>query len=110
MQDDIENIPMAQGPAVPASAEDLAHDEAGVTYPNLHRRINTDLARLKTNFNLATPEGENLAAVGGSILTVQAEYGPGGAQTFQLNVQCVNSYRTTTPLVHDEDSTTSEVP
>ena len=112
MPDDtrIEDIPLAQGYAKPATAEDLEKDEAGLTYPNLHRRINTDLARLKTDYSLTTPEGADLTTPGGEVLTVSAEYGPGGAQKFALQVKCVNSYRTTTPIVHHEDSEDSEVP
>ena len=31
-----------QGQAVPASATDIAHDKTGITYPNLHRRIDNE--------------------------------------------------------------------
>ena len=112
MPDDarIENIPIAQGYAKPATLEDIAKDEAGLTYPNLHRRINTDLARLKTDYTLTTPDGVILTTPGREVLTVSAEYGPGGAQKFALQVKGVNSYRTTTPIVHHEDSEDSEVP
>ena len=112
MPDDVNitDIPLAQGYAKPATPEDIAKDEAGLTYPNLHRRINTDLARLKTDYALTTPEGAILTTPSQEVLTVSAEYGPGGAQTFALQVKGINSYRTTTPLVHKEDSEDSEVP
>lgn len=39
----VDNYPqMAQGQAVPANAEDIAHDKSGITYPNLHRRIDNE--------------------------------------------------------------------
>lgn len=113
MVDDIHELdgtPLAQGYAKPATAEDLIKDAAGVTYPNIHRRINTDLARLTGEYDLTTPDGELLTTPNGDILTVTAEYGPGGAQSFALLVQGVDSFRTTTPLVYHEDSDDSEVP
>ena len=106
----IENIPLAQGYAKIATGEDLDKDAFGLTYPNLHRRINTDFARLKADYSLTTPNGIILTTPGYEALTVSAEYGPGGAQTFALQVKGVNSYRTTTPLIHDETSEDSEVP
>ena len=86
MPDDIrmENIPLAQGPAKPATADDLVKDAEGVTYPNLHRRID----------NESTP----------------LEEGEVSPDTYSLVVQAVNSYRNTKHTVHDEESTTSEIP
>lgn len=107
---EIDGIPIAQGYAKPATAEDLVKDAAGVTFPDLHRRINTDLAKLTGEYALTTPNGEVLTTPNGEILTALAEYGSGGAQTFDLLVQGVNSFRTTTSLVYDEDSEDSEVP
>ena len=112
MPDDvrIDNIPLAQGYAKPATDEDLVKDAAGVTYPNLHRRINTDLARLREEYSLTTPTGVELTNESGATLTVSAEHGPGNAQRFAILVQGANSYRTTTPLIHKEDSEDSEIP
>ena len=51
----VDNYPqMAQGQAVPANAKDIAHDKSGITYPNLHRRID----------NEAT-DGEHVVSVSG---------------------------------------------
>lgn len=76
----------AQGPAKPATAAQIQLDEGlGFTNPNLHRRIK--------------PQAE--ATVG------EYEY---TGRTYQLMVQGKNSYRTTTMHVHDEESTTSEIP
>lgn len=36
-------IPMGQGYAKLASAEDIERDRLGFTHPNLHRRIDTDV-------------------------------------------------------------------
>lgn len=75
---------LAQGSAKPATALDQIYDQGGITYPNLHRRIdneNTPLAEGE-----AAPD-EYLLAVGG-----------------------VDSYRNTKHTIHNEDSTTSEIP
>lgn len=75
---------LAQGPAKPATPADQVHDQGGITYPNLHRRIDDE----------ATPLAEG-------------ELEP---DKYVVGVSCVDSYRTTTHIVHSEDSTTSEVP
>lgn len=86
MPDDIriEDIPLAQGPAKPATEEDLIRDASGITYPNLHRRIDD--------------EGTPLA---------EGEVAP---DQYEITVGAVNSFRTTKHTVHDESSTTSEIP
>lgn len=75
---------MAQGSAKPATDLDKVHDQGGITYPNLHRRID----------NENTPLAEGEVAPDEYLLTV------GG----------VDSYRNTKHTIHDEDSTTSEIP
>ena len=75
----------AQGPAKPATLEDLEHDREGITKPNLHRRIDPDIKE--------EPEGSPV---------ISTEY--------SITVGGVDSFRTTDQTVHDEDSTTSEVP
>lgn len=75
---------LAQGEAKPATPVDIAHDQGGITYPNLHRRIDND----------ATPLAEG-------------ELEP---DKYTVSVSSVDSYRTTKHIVHDEESTTSEVP
>jgi len=75
---------LAQGPATPATPVDKAHDGGGITYPNLHRRID--------NENTPLEEGEVKP------------------NTYSVGVSCLDSYRNTEHIVHDEDSTTTEVP
>lgn len=78
-----EFIPITQGRAVPASEEDLKKDELGITRPDLHRRIKSETSK----------EGD--------------EYLP---REYSISVQGVDSYRYTQSFLHDEDSTTSEIP
>lgn len=80
----IEDLKLAQGPAKPATPEDIERDEGGITFPNLHRRIDDELAPII---------GEEVAH-----------------DKNTLSVSAVNSYRTTEHIVHDEASTTSEIP
>ena len=86
MPDDIriEDIPLAQGPAKPATEEDLIRDASGITYPNLHRRID----------NECTPVADD-------------ELAP---DQYSLTVGGISSYRTTAHTIHDEESTTTEIP
>ena len=77
----------AQGPATivdPGSAEEDRDERLGFTHPNLHRRID--------------PKDEN-----------KGEY-EFKARKYQLMVQGVNSYQTTTQNVHDDWSDDSEIP
>lgn len=74
----------AQGQAVPANNTDIAHDKSGITYPNLHRRID--------NENTPLHEGE--------ILPDQ----------YVVSVSGVNSYRTTKHTVHSEEDDLNEIP
>ena len=71
---------IGQGPAQPATTEDLARDEVGFTNPNLHRRVDPQL----TDFNYS------------------AEFKP---RSYQFQIQGYNSYRTTSIHTHDEDAT-----
>lgn len=74
-----------QGPAIPATGIDLAHDEdLGVTNPNLHRRVELH----------DPPTGSDEVA----------------PRQYSLGIYGTHSYRTTTISYHDEDSETSEVP
>ena len=83
----INDLKMAQGPAKPVepdSEEERKDLEDGITKPNLHRRID----------NEDTPKQEGEVA----------------PDTYNLTVCGVNSYRTTTHTIHDEDSDSSEIP
>lgn len=81
-----ENYPkLAQGQAKPANNTDLNHDlVSGLTYPNLHRRIDNEIPPLRPG-----------------------EVAP---DTYDVTVASVNSYRTTKHVVHDESSDNSEIP
>lgn len=83
---DMEKFPKtAQGEAVECSEEDIQRDELGFTNPNLHRRIDNDIA----------PEDEK-------------EVKP---RTYNIGVwDGQNSYRTEHIYYHDEESTTCEIP
>ena len=84
----IDDYKMAQGPAKPATPEEIAKETdpiyEGKTKPNLHRRIDNESTPL-------SPE----------------EVKP---DTYELSVGGVSSYRTTTHTIHDEESTTTEIP
>ena len=73
-----------QGQAVPASATDIAHDKTGITYPNLHRRID----------NEDTPIHDEEIAPDQYVVAVAG----------------VNSYRTTKHTVHSEEDDLNEIP
>lgn len=63
--------------ARPADAEDLANDAYGYTHPNLHRRIDPQ---------------EPDTSKSGEVLP----------RDYELSIQGVNSYRTTTTHFHDD--------
>lgn len=73
-----------QGPAKPATPEDIAYDELGTTNPNLHRRVD--------------PQEPT------------AESGEVAPREYSIGIYGTHSYRTTKISLHDEDSETSEVP
>ena len=85
-----ENYPkMAQGQAVPANATDRSHDRGGITYPNLHRRIDNEV-----------PLSENPKERQGRL----------APDAYDITVSTVNSYRTKKIITHLEDSEDSEIP
>lgn len=81
---DAEKLVMAQGLAEPIedNSAEADKDEVGFTNPNLHRRMKTELEK---------PD---------DVLDME----------ISLRVQGVESYRTTSYTVHDEESTTCEIP
>ena len=102
-------ITTAQGQAKLANSEDLIKDAQGVTDPNLHRRITAGYIEYN-DYILSTPDSYEIATPDGySLVATVADYFPGDTQ-YALVVQAVNSYRTTEHIVHNEDSTTSEIP
>lgn len=77
-----------QGPARLADESDLERDALGFTHPNLHRRVDPqDPDTADSEYN-------------------QEKYPRG----YQLMIQNVHSYRTTTINAHDEESIDSEIP
>ena len=103
------DIQLAQGIATPATTEDLARDAAGITKPNLHRRIDADLSQFIDNVYLATTEGDLLATESNEVLVIPG-FVPDPNATYLLSVNALNSYRTTKRTIHDEESTISEIP
>lgn len=80
-----ENYPkMAQGSAKPANNTDINHDLGGITYPNLHRRIDNENTPLH-----------------------DSEVAP---DQYELTVAGVNSYRTTKHTIHSEEDNPNEIP
>ena len=78
-----EFLSLTQGPATSADEHDLDADAAGITHPNLHRRIVSD----------AETSPEEVAS-----------------PRYSLSVYGVNSYRATETFLHAETSVTTEVP
>lgn len=74
---------LTQGPATLATEEDIKKDEGIYTHPDLHRRIKTDTSQLED------------------------EVSP---RKYEISVNGVDSYRTTTSYTHDEESVTREEP
>lgn len=79
---------IGQGPGRLANEEDLARDELGFTHPNLHRRVypkDPPIADDSRNQELLP-------------------------RSYDLQIQNVHSYRTTSINTHDEESIDVEVP
>lgn len=74
---------LTQGPATLATEEDIKKDKGIYTHPDLHRRIKTDTSQLED------------------------EVSP---RKYEISVNGVDSYRTTTSYTHDEESVTREEP
>lgn len=79
---------VGQGPARPATAEDLARDELGFTGPNLHRRVDPQQPPV-------ADDPRNQEAL---------------PRSYDLTIQNVHSYRTTHINTHDEESVYNETP
>ena len=111
-----ENYPqLAQGPAKPATPEDLERDATGITNPNLHRRIdNTPVEIYFDTYELTTEDDYVLTTQDGEVIMIDLA----GNQSrrvlinnkYTLSVSGVNSFRTTGQITHDEESTDSEIP
>jgi len=101
---------LAQGPAKPANHEDIVRDESGITKPNLHRRIDEDPTQVWTNCLLMTQDDCILETQNNYDLAVDVELDGEHGVYHTLAVNAVNSYRISRQSVHDEDSTTSEIP
>lgn len=79
---------IGQGPAKLADADDLARDALGFTNPNLHRRVDPKEPPIAED-----PRNQEVAP-----------------REYQLNIQGLRSYRTTTINVHNEESIDDETP
>ena len=100
---DIEDIKFAQGQAKLASEEDLQRDAAGITNPNLHRRIDQDLSFISEAVALGTENDEIIGTAVGDYISVPDRV-EGGAANYTLSVSGVNSYRTTQKIDADPES------
>lgn len=104
---------LAQGYAKVATASDRAKDNIGVTFPNLHRRIDPDLNfdpdELEiTAYNLTTENGFRLTTEDGDYLICEAVSSTTGEISHAVLVAGVNSYRHTqrepsTEIMEDEE-------
>lgn len=105
-----DNHLLAQGQAKPATEEDLFRDASGITYPNLHRRIDTDLTQADIEVQLCSVEGDLLINTEGNsqLLATVSEIRP-GSEEYILSVSGFNSYRTTKKNTYTEDNT-DEIP
>ena len=106
---------MAQGPAKLATAADIIKDNSGITKPNLHRRIDNDLTVIlsdegTTVANIVTELGDIIALDDEFVLAVEVSSDIEVPATYALTVGGVNSFRCADYSIHNEDSTTSEVP
>lgn len=84
MPENIEFPKVGQGPAKPATPKDIQRDEIGYTNPNLHRR--------------AEPEDPP---------TGDSEVLP---REYYFSIHDTDAYQVIKRNVHDEESTTSEIP
>lgn len=78
-----EDLWVSRKEASKASESELEKDKLGFTNPNLHRRINND----------------------GHIIDPELK-----PRQYNLSISGYNSYRGVDITLHDEDSTTSEIP
>lgn len=102
---------LAQGPAKPATAEDIARDQSGITNPNLHRRIDViTSATISEDTVLMTENYFDLMTEDGYVLISEVDYPSNLADTHSVLVGGVSSYRNTTTVTHDEESDDSEIP
>ena len=98
-----DNYLLAQGQAKPATEEDLQRDAAGITNPNLHRRIDQDLSFISEAIALSTDNDEIIGTAAGDYISVPGRV-EGGAANYTLSVSGVNSYRTTQTIDINPDS------
>lgn len=90
----------ADGTIVDQDAYDK--DVIGFTNPNLHRRVNPQEPPEPTDPNY---DPKDPTSVDRSYLNRELK-----PREYELEIQGVHSYRTTTMFVHDEESITTEIP
>ena len=104
--------PLAQGYAQPATQEDIERDAEGITYPNLHRRIDPelDLSPITPTgdiYYLVTSNGNSIVTEDGDRILVDGlRTNPDNAE-YILLVAGVNSFRYTK---HDRQDEDAEIP
>ena len=106
----LDDILLAQGPAKPATPEDIEKDEEGITKPNLHRRISPGQASKVVAEYLTTTADFVITTESDDCLTVPVSESSEYPEDYMVSVNAVNSYRTISVITHNEEDNPSEIP
>lgn len=108
-----DELKMAQGPAILATPEEIAKEtDPGYTKPNLHRRIDNDIGvPITTEACLVVNDDEYLITENDYFIAVNIpdEYAD-PTYSYQVLVGGVNSFRSTTTILYNEDDNPLEIP
>lgn len=104
--------PLAQGYAKPATQADIDRDELGITYPNLHRRIDPDIdlspiIPSEDVYYLTTTDGNSIVTEDGDRIIVSGVRAHPDKAEYILYVAGVNSFRYSK---HDRQDEDDEIP
>lgn len=107
--------PLAQGYAKLANEQERNKDAAGVTFPNLHRRIDPDIhlgpGELVTEtYYLTTEDGYRLTTEDGDYITIEGVTVDPDTYEYMILVAGVNSYRHTKREPPEEIVEEDEIP
>lgn len=104
---------LAQGPAVIATPEEVAKEtDPGYTRPNLHRRIDNDIGIMPNeDAYFLTSEGYYLTTEDDYCILVSVpESASSYLYHYDITVGGVQSFRTSTTTIHNEDDNPLEIP
>lgn len=106
---------LAQGYAKLANEQERNKDAAGVTFPNLHRRIDPDINLTPgeldiTVYYLTTEDGYRLTTEDGDYLVVEGVTVDPDTSEYMVLVAGVNSYRYTKREPSEEIVEEDEIP